>query len=123
MYSSYFNRRQWHPKGSQSESRKFAGDPNPTEDIRLEDIGSVEKHLPAILGRALARSWIDESFSDALLFDPKSVLANHGVHISDSVEVKAEVTEHGRQRIIVYVRQAGEIQRLMCLQLALLAGR
>ena len=49
------------------------------DDIELIDHESVKKYLPDILGRALARSWIDTDYKKALSFDVKSTLAKGGV--------------------------------------------
>lgn len=89
----------------------------------LHDISRVEKHLPEILGRALARGWIDTNFSAALLADPKSLLARYQVHLPVSISIEVEMTESARHRIVVYeATQSGAKRRVMYLQLVMLAG-
>lgn len=90
----------------------------------LQDIARVERHLPEILGRALARAWIDTEFSDTLRADPKGLLAHYNVYLPTTVSIELETTETQRQRIVVYEnRQHGERRRVMYLQLVMLAGK
>lgn len=90
----------------------------------LKDIARVERYLPEILGRALARAWIDGDFSDALRADPKGLLAHYDVYLPMTVSIELETTETQRQRIVVYEnRQHGERRRVMYLQLVMLAGK
>lgn len=90
----------------------------------LQDIARVERHLPEILGRALARAWIDADFSTALRADPKGLLAHYDVYLPTAVSIEIETTETQRQRIVVYEnRQHGARRRVMYLQLVMLAGK
>ena len=89
-----------------------------------QDLARVERHLPEILGRALARAWIDGDFSDALRADPKGLLARYQVYLPTTVAIEIETTETQRQRIVVYEnRQQGDRRRVMYLQLVMLAGK
>nr|WP_296430027.1 hypothetical protein [Roseovarius sp. BRH_c41] len=114
--------------------RKAAGQATPvrTSDefplvrrsTNLCDITLVERHLPEILGRALARSWIDRAFSTALLADPKGLLANHDIHLPDTVSIEVEMTQTQRHRLVVYEqRPGGDRRRVMYLQLVMMAGK
>ena len=90
----------------------------------LHDIARIERHLPEILGRALARGWIDRDFSAALLADPKGLLARYDVHLPDMITIEVEMTESQRQRIVVYeTRPDAAKRRVMYLQLVMMAGR
>lgn len=90
----------------------------------LQDIARVERHLPEILGRALARSWIDPHFAADLLADPKGLLARYEVFLPANVVIQVEANPDQRQRIVVYDRGAGgALRRLMYLQLVMMAGR
>lgn len=94
------------------------------QSTHLQDIARVERHLPEILGRALARAWIDADFSDTLCSDPKGLLAHYNVFLPATVSIELETTETQRQRIVVYEnRQHGERRRVMYLQLVMLAGK
>lgn len=90
----------------------------------LHDISLVERHLPEILGRALARSWIDRAFSAALLADPKALLAQHDIQLPGAVSIDVEMTATQRHRLVVYEqRPDGERRRMMYLQLVMMAGK
>lgn len=90
----------------------------------LQNIARVERHLPEILGRALARAWIDTDFSETLRSDPKGLLAHYNVFLPTTVSLEIETTETQRQRIVVYEnRQNGVRRRVMYLQLVMLAGK
>ncbi len=89
----------------------------------LHDLARVERHLPDILGRALARGWIDADFGAALMADPKGLLARYDVFLPDDVILQTELTETGRQRIVVYETETtGVRRRVMFLQLVMMAG-
>lgn len=90
----------------------------------LQDIRRIETHLPEILGRALARGWIDANFSTALMSDPKGLLASYNVFLPDNISIEVETTASQRQRIVVYENRAnGEKRRVMYLQLVMMAGK
>ena len=48
-------------------------------EIFLENRSEVKKYLPEILGRVLARIWIDEKFKDSFKKDPLKTLSDNGV--------------------------------------------
>lgn len=90
----------------------------------LTDITRIEAHLPEILGRALARGWIDANFSAALMRDPKALLARYSVFLPENILIQVEDTATQRQRIVVYEqRPDGENRRVMYLQLVMMAGK
>ena len=90
----------------------------------LQDIRRIEQHLPEILGRALARGWIDRNFAEALLLDPKGLLANYDVFLPENISIEVETTDAQRQRIVVYEnRPNGNKHRVMYLQLVMMAGK
>jgi len=92
--------------------------------VRLEDVDRVESHLPEILGRAMARSWIDAEFSQAFLASPKHLLARYNVFLPDNVALETETSDSERPRVVVYeVGAQGHRHRLMFFQLVMLAGR
>jgi hypothetical protein len=90
----------------------------------LSDVAKVEQHLPEIMGRALARGWVDSAFNTALMANPKGLLAAHHVFLPDSISLEVETTASQRLRIVVYERTAhGGKRRVMYLQLVMMAGR
>ncbi|MEM9435484.1 MAG: hypothetical protein AAGA15_00475 [Pseudomonadota bacterium] len=91
---------------------------------RLEDVERVERHLPEILGRAMARSWIDAGFSEAFLGAPRDLLERYDVYLPNNVSLVTEMSDSERPRVVVYeVEPNGDRRRLMYLQLVMLAGR
>ena len=94
------------------------------QQVHLQDTKKGEKHLPDILGRALARGWIDKDFRAALTRSPKQLLADYGVFLPDNIAVRTETTQNQRQRIVVYETQpGGRLRRLLYLQLVMMAGK
>lgn len=90
----------------------------------FQDINRIEQHLPEILGRALARGWIDRNFAQALLANPKALLQHYDVFLPDNISIEIETTDAQRQRIVVYEqRPNGEKRRVMYLQLVMMAGK
>ena len=91
---------------------------------RLMTLDEIERHLPDILGRALARGWIDKPFQSAFMDDPKEMLATYDVHLPDAVEIEVETEPGKRPRIVVYqISLGGRKRRLLYLQLVMMAGR
>ncbi len=91
---------------------------------RLVDRDMVEDVLPDILGRALARGWIDPVFQECLLKDPKALLERYSVFLPSSILVRSEHDANRRERLVVYeVLPGKKPQRLLYLQLVMRAGR
>lgn len=94
------------------------------DDIELVDRESVRRFLPDILGRALARSWIDQDYKRALMFDVKATLANGGVMIPDEYECVYEKSSGQRAKIVVYEKTAEKFKVRVCgLSLTMVASR
>lgn len=95
------------------------------EETHLRNRMQVERRLPDILGRALARIWIDMSFRESFAEDPKGTLAEHGVHLPDTIEVEFETVGLRRPQVVVYetLPASQGRRRLMYLQLVMLAGK
>mgnify|MGYP000901317963 CR=1 FL=1 len=60
------------------------------EDIKLDTREAVKAQLPEILGRALARSWIDTDYKEMLERDVKLTLELGGVTLPDAYECDFE---------------------------------
>ena len=56
------------------------------EEIKFMDRETVKLKLPDILGRALARSWIDDQYRQQLERDVQATLAAGGVIVPDEYE-------------------------------------
>ena len=96
-----------------------------TAETSLGDRAQVEKYLPDILGRALARSWIDAAFRAAFAIDPVRTLAAHRIRLPDSIRI--DVVTKGQTRPMVVVSEEGQLggpaRRLLYLQLVMVAGK
>jgi len=95
------------------------------DDVNLIDREEVKKYLPDILGRALARIWIDTKFAHSFELDPKQTLANAGVHVPENMTIEYDKPRSDRPKIIVYERPSGSRfkVRVLYLQLVMLAGK
>lgn len=92
--------------------------------VDLADAAQVERFLPDILGRALARAWVDRQFWQELMSDPDGLLARHGVHLPADISVATETPPNARPRLVVYQRKSsGRMVRLLYLQLVMVAGK
>lgn len=84
----------------------------------------VMRHLPDILGRAMARCWIDKAFQSEFELDPKYVLSRYGVHLPENVKIEMETEGVTRPKIVVNeIGKLGGKTRLMYLQLVMMAGK
>ena len=95
------------------------------DDIHLNDREEVRKYLPDILGRALARIWIDQSFAQSFANDPKRTLEHAGVYLPDNMFIEFEKGSGDRPKIIVFESQPNSKfrMRVLYLQLVMMAGK
>ena len=95
------------------------------KDLVLKNREDVKKYLPDILGRVLARIWIDKSFKDNFKSNPKEVLNDNGVFLPDDMILEFQKPNSDRPKIIVYETKANSNfkVRVVQLQLVMLAGR
>jgi len=110
----------------------YVGDQNSEDELllvsqvaHLSDRESVRRFLPDILGRVLARMWIDSVFHERFARDPKATLEDNRVYLPASVLVEYVKVAHARPRIIVIdqSKNSAEKIRLMSLQLVMVAGK
>ena len=93
------------------------------EDIKLDTREAVKAQLPEILGRALARSWIDSAYNQRLQTDVRATLLEGGVAIPDSYDCEYEKKNGQRAKIVVYER-TGKLRLRVCgLHLTMMATR
>ncbi len=92
---------------------------------RLESRAEVERYLPDILGRALARCWIDADFRTRFCADPDGTLAQHRIELPATIRIEVVTKGQTRPMVIVQERQQGSTQmrRLLYLQLVMVAGK
>ena len=89
------------------------------------DREDVRQHLPDILGKALARTWIDNEFHTAFDCDPVGTLESHGVFIPRTMSIEFQRKTSDRPRIVVYEQNQNSKfkARVLYLQLVMMAGR
>jgi len=93
------------------------------EDIELGTRADIKAQLPDILGRALARSWVDESYKQQLQHCVHTTLAKGGVAIPDDYICEYETTSGQRAKIVVF-EQTGKLKLRVCgLSLTMVATR
>ena len=95
------------------------------EDVTLSNREEVRNRLPDILGRALARSWLDHDFEQYFTVDPLGALENGGVHLPKTMFIEVTKSVADRPKIVVYERQEGSKfkSRVLYLQLVMVAGK
>ena len=89
------------------------------------DREDVRQHLPDILGKALARTWIDNEFHTAFDQNPVGTLEAHGVFIPSTMSIEFQRKTSDRPRIVVYEQNPNSKfkARVLYLQLVMMAGR
>ena len=95
------------------------------KDLILKNREEVKKYLPDILGRVLARIWIDKSFKESFKLNPRQVLNDNGVFLPDDMILEFQKPNSDRPKIIVYEKKQNSNFkiRVVQLQLVMLAGR
>ena len=95
------------------------------KDLYLQNREDVKKFLPDILGRVLARIWIDTNFKENFKSDPESVLSENGVFLPEDMMLEFQKPNSDRPKIIVYEKKADSKfkVRVVQLQLVMIAGR
>ena len=91
----------------------------------FKDREEVRQFLPEILGRALARTWIDKEFQIQFDKDPCGTLEAHGVFVPETMTIEFQRKTADRPRIVVYEQQPNSKfkMRVLYLQLVMMAGR
>jgi hypothetical protein len=94
-------------------------------ETSLGDRAQVERFLPDILGRALARSWFDGAFRAAFLADPVRTLAVHRIHLPATIRIDVVTQGQTRPMVVVFEEgtNGGPPRRLLYLQLVMVAGK
>ena len=95
------------------------------KDLILKNRTEVKKYLPDILGRVLARIWIDQPFKESFKSNPRQVLNDNGVFLPDDMILEFKKPNSDRPKIIVYEKKQNSNfkVRVVQLQLVMLAGR
>ena len=93
--------------------------------IHLKNKKDVRSILPDVLGRVLARIWIDAEFRDAFKAEPQKTLEYHGIFLPEEMSLEFQKPNTDRPRVVVFERKPGikfKI-RVLHLQLIMIAGR
>ena len=101
----------------------FSDFPLVDRETRLADRAQIEQHLPDIMGRALARAWIDPAFRKALVDDPKATLSRCRLHLPESIGIEVQEAPGKRPMVIVSELVSPRPRRILYLQLVMVAGR
>ncbi|MBO6854412.1 MAG: hypothetical protein JJ872_11715 [Marivivens sp.] len=112
-------------RAGREESRPNDGFDLVHRETHLRDSVDVERYLPDILGRALARIWIDPIFRDQFAAGPVETLAAYDVHLPESITIDFVTENTPRPQVVVYEqrRPGGPRRRLLYLRLVMMAGR
>lgn len=95
------------------------------EDVNLLNRAEVKEKLPDILGRVLARSWLDKDFMEQFKSEPLDVLRAAGVHLPETIHIEFQKANSDRPKVVVYEQQENSKLKLRVfyLQLVMVAGR
>ena len=93
--------------------------------LKLRSREEVRSLLPDILGKVLARVWLDSSFHAEFSRDPQRTLEINGVFLPDNMSIEFQKQNTDRPRIVVFEQKPGSKfkMRIFYLQLVMMAGR
>ena len=94
-------------------------------NIQLQTREDVRSLLPDILGKVLARVWLDPSFHREFSQDPQKTLESNGVFLPENMSIEFQKQNTDRPRIVVFEQKPGTKfkLRVFYLQLVMMAGR
>ena len=95
------------------------------DNRRFETREDVRNFLPDILGKTLARIWIDPEFHNNFASNPLKTLAENGVMLPENIVVEFRKQDSQRPRVVVFEQKPGSKfkLRIFYLQLVMMAGR
>ena len=96
-----------------------------TGSLQLQSREDVRNLLPDILGKVLARVWLDTSFHKEFSQDPQKTLEINGVFLPENMSIEFQKQNTDRPRIVVFEQKPGSKfkLRVFYLQLVMMAGR
>ena len=94
-------------------------------NLKLQSREDVRSLLPDILGKVLARVWLDSSFHKEFSQDPQKTLESNGVFLPVNMSIEFQKQTTDRPRIVVFEQKPGSKfkLRIFYLQLVMMAGR
>jgi len=95
------------------------------KSVRLGSRDEVRNLLPDILGKVLARVWLDSSFHHDFSRDPQKTLEKNGVFLPENMSIEFQKQNTDRPRIVVFEQKPDSKfkLRVFYLQLVMMAGR
>ena len=96
-----------------------------SDRVKFANKEEMRSRLPDILGRALARTWIDAPFHDEFSRNPQDTLMKYGVELPENMSLEFQKPESDRPRIVVFEQKPGSKfkMRVFYLQLVMMAGK
>ena len=96
-----------------------------TGNLTLHSREEVRNLLPDILGKVLARVWLDSNFHTEFSRNPQRTLEINGVFLPDNMTIEFQKQNTDRPRIVVFEQKPGSNfkLRVFYLQLVMMAGR
>ena len=94
-------------------------------NLKLESREDVRNLLPDILGKVLARVWLDSNFHKEFSQDPQKTLEDNGVFLPENMSLEFQKQNTDRPRIVVFEQKPDSKfkLRVFYLQLVMMAGR
>jgi len=94
-------------------------------NLKLTSRDEVRSLLPDILGKVLARVWLDPSFHREFSQDPQKTLEINGVFLPENMSIEFQKQNTDRPRIVVFEQKPNSKfkLRVFYLQLVMMAGR
>ena len=94
-------------------------------NLTLHSREEVRNLLPDILGKVLARVWLDSNFHTEFSRNPQRTLEINGVFLPDNMTIEFQKQNTDRPRIVVFEQKPGSNfkLRVFYLQLVMMAGR
>ena len=95
------------------------------DNLTLTSRDEVRNLLPDILGKVLARVWLDSSFHREFSQDPQKTLEINGVFLPENMSIEFQKQNTDRPRIVVFEQKPNSKfkLRVFYLQLVMMAGR
>ena len=94
-------------------------------NLKLTSKEDVRSLLPDILGKVLARVWLDANFHREFSLDPQKTLEINGVFLPENMSIEFQKQNTDRPRIVVFEQKPNSKfkLRVFYLQLVMMAGR
>ena len=94
-------------------------------NLKLTSREDVRSLLPDILGKVLARVWLDANFHREFSQDPQKTLEINGVFLPENMSIEFQKQNTDRPRIVVFEQKPNSKfkLRVFYLQLVMMAGR